>query len=159
MNILPYLKRAWHWCKVNWKFLVGFAIPFVIMFFLDQRRARKVLEKGIEFRKKELDVVQRASDLESARVKRNAEDFAERVEEVNTRHEEAFRRLHDNSEVKRDKLGGSDAAELTGIIADKFNVVLVHKPLIWDQIYSNCDLMLSGHTHNCLLYTSDAADE
>ena len=33
-------------------------------------------------------------------------------------------------------------------IADKFNVVLVHKPLIWDQIYSNCDLMLSGHTHN-----------
>ena len=33
-------------------------------------------------------------------------------------------------------------------IANKFNVVLVHKPLIWDQIYSTCDLMLSGHTHN-----------
>ena len=33
-------------------------------------------------------------------------------------------------------------------IADKFNIVLIHKPLIWDQINSTCDLMLSGHTHN-----------
>ena len=24
----------------------------------------------------------------------------------------------------------------------------MHKSLIWDQIYSTCDLMLSGHTHN-----------
>ena len=30
----------------------------------------------------------------------------------------------------------------------KFNIILVHKSLIWDQIYSTCDLMLSGHTHN-----------
>ena len=33
-------------------------------------------------------------------------------------------------------------------IADKFNVILVHKSTIWDKIYSSCDLMLSGHTHN-----------
>ena len=33
-------------------------------------------------------------------------------------------------------------------IDDKFNIVLIHKSLIWDQINSNCDLMLSGHTHN-----------
>ncbi len=33
-------------------------------------------------------------------------------------------------------------------IIDKFNIILVHKSLIWDQIYSTCDLMLSGHTHN-----------
>ena len=30
----------------------------------------------------------------------------------------------------------------------KFNITLVHKPLIWDQIKNKNELMLSGHTHN-----------
>ena len=29
-----------------------------------------------------------------------------------------------------------------------FNLVLVHKPLLWDLTFENIDLMLSGHTHN-----------
>ena len=28
------------------------------------------------------------------------------------------------------------------------NLILIHKPSIWDQVYNECDLMLSGHTHN-----------
>tara|TARA_Y100001970_G_scaffold177192_1_gene215915 strand:- start:7858 stop:8913 length:1056 start_codon:yes stop_codon:yes gene_type:complete len=31
---------------------------------------------------------------------------------------------------------------------DKYNLLLVHKPSIWTDIYENVDLMLSGHTHN-----------
>lgn len=29
-----------------------------------------------------------------------------------------------------------------------FNLVVVHKPTIWNSIYKKTDLMLSGHTHN-----------
>ena len=29
-----------------------------------------------------------------------------------------------------------------------YNLLLVHKPSIWDKINDNLDLMLSGHTHN-----------
>ena len=29
-----------------------------------------------------------------------------------------------------------------------FNIVLVHKPSLWDAVYEETDLMLSGHTHN-----------
>ena len=29
-----------------------------------------------------------------------------------------------------------------------FNLVLVHKPCLWDFLPSSIDLMLSGHTHN-----------
>ena len=29
-----------------------------------------------------------------------------------------------------------------------FNITLVHKPNIWDDVKSYSDLMLSGHTHN-----------
>ena len=31
---------------------------------------------------------------------------------------------------------------------EKFNLTLIHKPSIWDQVHKECDLMLSGHTHN-----------
>ena len=29
-----------------------------------------------------------------------------------------------------------------------FNLILVHKPTLWDHVYEKTDLMLSGHTHN-----------
>ena len=29
-----------------------------------------------------------------------------------------------------------------------FNLILVHKPNLWNHIYEKTDLMLSGHTHN-----------
>ena len=31
---------------------------------------------------------------------------------------------------------------------DRFNLVLVHRPSLWDRIPENSDLMLAGHTHN-----------
>ena len=36
----------------------------------------------------------------------------------------------------------------TLICKEKFNLVLVHKPSIWENVAENLDLMLSGHTHN-----------
>ena len=119
---MTFWKSAWIWCKINWKFLVGFAVPCIIMYFINSKKAAKVLQAGIEYRKKELDVVQRASDLESTRVKRNAEEFAERVEEVSNRHEDALRKLHLKGEARRLELGGSDATELTSELSEKFNL-------------------------------------
>ena len=29
-----------------------------------------------------------------------------------------------------------------------FNLIMVHKPNLWEKIFENTDLMLSGHTHN-----------
>ena len=122
MLTLVFWKKVWGWCKVNWKFLVGFAIPCIILYVLNQKKAAKILQAGLEYRKKELDVVQRASDLESARVKQNAEEFADRVEEVSNRHEKAIQELHKDGEARREELGGSDTAELTEKLADKFNL-------------------------------------
>lgn len=92
------------------------------MYFINSKKAAKVLQAGIEYRKKELNVVQRASDLESTRVKQNAEEFAERVEEVSSRHEDAFRKLHLEGEARRQELGGSDATKLTSELSEKFNL-------------------------------------
>ena len=30
----------------------------------------------------------------------------------------------------------------------KYNLLLIHKPSIWSEVYNNVNLMLSGHTHN-----------
>ena len=124
MSILTktFWKSVWNWCKINWKFLVGFAIPCIFLIAVNRKKAITILSKGLEFRKKQLDVVQGAADLESAGIKRNAEEFATRVEEVTTRHEEAFRKLEEDTQVQREELGGSDATVVTNVLADKFNL-------------------------------------
>ena len=81
-----------------------------------------ILNKGLEFRKEQLDVAQRASDLESDGLKRNAEEFATRVEGVITNHEEALRKLDDDSQARRDELGGSDATVVTDELSKKFGL-------------------------------------
>ena len=117
-----FWNSVWNWCKINWKFLIGFAIPCIILIAVNRRKAVQILQKGIEFRKQQLDVAQRASDLESDGIKRNAEEFATRVEEVITNHEEALRSLEDNTQDRRNELGGSDAAVVTDELAKKFKL-------------------------------------
>ena len=89
---------------------------------MNQKKAQKVLKAGLEFRKKHLGVDQRAADLETAGIKRNAEEFADRVEEVTTRHEDALQRLADNDQSRREELGGSDPARITEELADRFDL-------------------------------------
>ena len=122
MTFLVFIKKAWNWSKVNWKFLIGFAIPCIVLYFINQKKAQKVLKTGLEFRKKQLGVDQRAADLETAGIKKNAEEFAKRVEEVTTRHDEALRQLDDNDQARRKELGGSDPARITEELADKFDL-------------------------------------
>ena len=119
---LAFWKKAWGWCKINWKFLVGFAIPCIVLYFLNQNKAKKILKAGIDFRKKQLDVNQRAADLESAGIRKNAEEFATRVEGVISNHEEALRKLDDNAQARQKELGGSDAATVTEELADRFGL-------------------------------------
>ena len=119
---IAFWKKTWEWCKVNWKFIVGFAIPCIILYVVNQKKAQKILRKGIEFRKKQLEVVQSAADLESAGIKRNAEEFATRVEGVISNHEEALHKLGKDSQAQRQELGGSDASVVTEKLADKFGL-------------------------------------
>tara|TARA_R110001592_G_scaffold361584_3_gene672615 strand:+ start:175 stop:561 length:387 start_codon:yes stop_codon:yes gene_type:complete len=124
MSILTktFWKSVWNWCKINWKFLVGFAIPCIFLVAVNRKKAIEILGKGLEFRKKQMDVAQRAADLESAGIERNAEEFANRVEEVTTRHEDALRKLDEDSQARQEELGGTDATNLTDALADKFKL-------------------------------------
>jgi hypothetical protein len=119
---LTFWKNVWAWSKINWKFLVGFALPCIVLYFFNQRKAQNILRKGIELRKKQLDVTQRAADLESAGIKKNAAEFVNRVEEVTTRHEEALRKLDSDNQAQHEKLGGSDVTDITEAIADRFGL-------------------------------------
>ncbi len=119
---LAFWKKVWAWCKINWKFIVGFAVPCIVMLLINQKKAIKLLKKGIQLRKDQLDVVQRASDLESEGKKRSAEEFATRVEEVISDHEEALQELDKDAQVRRDNLGGSEAAQVTETLASRFGL-------------------------------------
>ena len=65
-------------------------------------------------------------------------------------HTEIFRISFNTAFIVDDNLLKNKQIE---IIKDKYskeklNLILIHKPSIWDQVYNECDLMLSGHTHN-----------
>ena len=51
--------------------------------------------------------------------------------------------ISDNQSIGDQKLVTSKL-----IKKDLFNLVIVHKPSLWEFVYKNIDLMLSGHTHN-----------
>ena len=119
---LVFWKKVWNWCKVNWKFIVGFAIPCIVLYFINQKKAVNILRKGIEFRKKQIDIVQRASDLESEGKRKSAEEFATRVEEVISDHEEALLDLDKNVQDQREKLGGSETVDITKKLSDRFGL-------------------------------------
>ena len=60
-----WFKKAWAWCKKYWQLLVGIAIPIVV--WIVTRRSpdlSKVIERVREDHKKEVDVLNRAHDLE-----------------------------------------------------------------------------------------------
>jgi len=51
-------------------------------------------------------------------------------------------------------ISDNQALKTQSLIVDKltqddlFNLIIVHKPSLWDQVHTKTDLMLSGHTHN-----------
>ena len=51
--------------------------------------------------------------------------------------------INDNQAIKKQSLIVKQLSN-----KDAFNLVLIHKPSVWNLIYDESDLMLSGHTHN-----------
>ena len=47
--------KIWVWCKVNWKFLVGLAIPIAVSIIMRKGRASEIFAKGQEAKAKQLE--------------------------------------------------------------------------------------------------------
>ena len=119
---LVFWKNIWNWCKVNWKFLIGFAIPCVVLYFLNQRKAIDILRKGIEFRKKQLSIAETASNVENEMIKENAQNFVEETKDINSQHKKDLENLENVIDLERERIKKLDQENITNELKERFDL-------------------------------------
>ena len=78
-----FLKRAWAWCKKNWKLFLGAAIPIIILILVGRSSsAKNLIAKIREDYKKEIDVIDKAHEKEIADKELAQKRYAESVERI-----------------------------------------------------------------------------
>ena len=97
-QLISWLKYAWGWCKVNWKFLIGFIIPVVICIIVRNKNEKDILKKGLEFREKNLEIERNAAKLSKDLDKKAREDLEKKKSEIASEHENKM------SDIKRNHL-------------------------------------------------------
>lgn len=97
-KLVSWLKYAWGWCKVNWKFIIGFAIPVIICIILRNKNEKEILKKGLAFREKNLEIERKAAKLGNELNEKALTDLEKKKSEIALEHE------NKKSEIKRTHL-------------------------------------------------------
>ncbi len=78
-----FLKKAWAWCKKNWKIFLGAAIPIAILMIAGRSSsAKKMIAKIRDDYKKEIDVIDRAHEKEIEDIKLAEKRYVESVNRI-----------------------------------------------------------------------------
>ena len=83
----------WIWCKVNWKFLIGFGIPIILGIIFRKNKQVNILKKGLEFRKNQLEVEQIAAGIKDVEQKKAFKDFVDQNEKIENSLEDALNEI------------------------------------------------------------------
>jgi len=88
-----FWKSIWIWCKVNWKFLIGFGIPIILGIIFRKNKQVNILKKGLEFRKNQLEVEQIAAGIKDVEQKKAFKDFVDQNEKIENSLEDALNEI------------------------------------------------------------------
>lgn len=116
------VKKFISWCKVNWKFLVGFIVPFVIMSIIGSKKSKNMLAKGKEIRKKELEVINNVNKNEKLEHKKLAEDLHNDISEVNDKAISDLSELQAKKEEQTKKIEELDQKDITKKLSSRFDL-------------------------------------
>jgi hypothetical protein len=105
---LTFWKAIWIWCKVNWKFLVGFGIPVVIGILLRQGKQSAILKKGLEFRKKQIEIERQAAGIEKSATTEAIAQHAEENQRIEVEHLDALDQIEKDRKEKLQDLSSAD---------------------------------------------------
>ena len=95
-KLVSWLKYAWGWCKVNWKFMIGFIIPVVICIILRNKNEKEILKKGLEFREKNLEIERKASKASKDLDNKAKKDLESKKSKVISEHENKISKIKRN---------------------------------------------------------------
>ena len=90
---VKFWKSIWIWCKVNWKFLIGFGIPIILGIIFRKNKQVNILKKGLEFRKNQLEVEQIAAGIKDVEQKKVFKDFVDQNEKIENSLEDALNEI------------------------------------------------------------------
>jgi len=105
---LTFWKAIWIWCKVNWKFLVGFGIPVVIGILLRQGKQSAILKKGLEFRKKQIEIERQAAGIEKSATTEAIAQHVEENQRIEVEHLDALDQIEKDRKEKLQDLSSAD---------------------------------------------------
>jgi hypothetical protein len=122
ITLKAFLKRAWAWCKKNWKLFLGAAIPIAILVITGRSSgARKLISKIREDYEKEIDVIDQAHKKELADRELAKKRYLESIERIESEFSENNEALTANKkkEIERVISENSDNPdEITRRIAE-----------------------------------------
>ena len=118
----PRLKYAWGWCKANWKFLLGLAIPVVIAAVFRKGPAMgRVFQVAKDSHNDELEALRHAHAEEIAAREAALKNYKKMLLEVERQAAERNQHLDDKKRKEVEKLlknNASDPEEITRRLAE-----------------------------------------
>jgi len=83
ITLKAFTKKAWAWCKKNWKLFLGASIPIIILIIAGRSSSAKgLIAKIREDYKKEIDVIDSAHEKELADIELAQKRYAESVQRI-----------------------------------------------------------------------------
>ena len=105
---ITFWKAIWIWCKVNWKFLVGFGIPIVIGIILRKNNQTKILKNALEFRKEQMKIEKEAAGIAENISQEAIQTHLERSQEIRDDHNSELKKIKEETSEKLNDLDTAD---------------------------------------------------
>jgi hypothetical protein len=105
---IAFWKSVWIWCKVNWKFMVGLAIPIASGMLIRKNKKARVLKSGLEFSKDQLLVEKEAAAIEIKGKDEAVKDFLSENSKIEEDHRASLEGIEDNRKEKIDSLSSAE---------------------------------------------------
>lgn len=110
MTWILWLKKAWEWSKINWKFLLGISIPIIISILLRRGNVAKIYKKASEARKEQLDALEKSNNLEKEAKAKAQQEFLDSIDAANERHRQAVKKIDQQEKERIKEIDSADKA-------------------------------------------------
>ena len=118
--LITKLKYAWHWCKVNWKFILGITIPIILSILMRKNNQSKIFQKALEIRNKELEINNKASTQELKSKLSAQSEHHENVKNILEKHDENLKNIKEAENKRIEDINSAEKA--TEAIKNKLDI-------------------------------------
>ena len=115
-----FWKEAWIWCKVNWKFVLGLAIPITLSILARRGNMKKVLQASLRAREQQIEIERRAAGLESKLKDEATETFVDEVNRINNKHDSSLIDLAEERRKRENSI--TDPEDATKELSERFDL-------------------------------------